>query len=1061
MRFADVFIRRPVFATMLIASLVVFGLFSYRSLGLDLFPNIDFPIVTVTTTLKGASVEEMETGVTKVIEEAVNTIDGIDELRSTTKEGLSLLVVQCVLEKSRDTAAQDVRDKVATVLAQLPVGTDPPVIDKFDVDALPVMGIVLAGRRNLREVTELARRQVKEDIETLAGVGQVIMLGGQERAINISVDPDRLTAQGLSIGEVRDAIQQQNLELPGGRLDQTRRELVVRTMGRVERAVDFGDLIVARGGERPLRVRDIGSAEDGIVEPRTLSRLNGENAVQLVVRKQSGTNTVEVIDRVHAELDRLRTVLPADIDMRVVRDQSLFIKASIDTVRVHMWLGAILVAFTVLLFMRDWRSTVVASIAIPTSVISTFTFMRYMGFTLNNVTMLALVLAVGIVIDDAVVVLENIFRHVEEEGTPPRQAASDGTAEIALAVMATTLSLVIIFLPVAFMAGRVGRFFHSFGLTVAVAIIVSLLVSFTLTPTLSARMLRRRGGHASEGGRLYRLVERAYGRILAWSLEHRWVIVLVAVATVLATGPLFRAVGKTFLPQDDQSEFEISIRTPGGFTLAETSRLFAEIEQRVRGLRGVTDVLATIGDQSGRVKPGEGDVTTGSIYARMVDLRARRFSQFDVMADARRLLAEYPDLRVSVQGVNPFSTGGQRLSDVEFNLRGPDLDRLQAYADRMMTGMRELPGLVDVDTTLAVRTPELRLLIDREKASDQGVSVQDIAATVQTYVAGQPVSKYKEADEQYDIWLRAEAGRRRTPEDVGDLTVRARSGALVRLGNLVRLREDLGPAEIDRVNRQRSVTIVANLLPQLPLATAAAHINRVAASLDMPPLYDVQWTGRAKTLAESNVNFLLAFGLSIVFMYMVLAAQFESFIHPVTIMLALPLTVPYALLSLVCLGEALNVYSMLGLFMLFGIVKKNGILQIDYTNTLRARGVPRDQAIREANRVRLRPILMTTVMLIFGMLPIALGQGPGSGSRGSIARVIVGGQALSLLITLLITPVAYSLFDDLRAWRPSWATAFTLRVRQLVAQRPRPEPETATADASAPPTPRPTRAAQL
>src|SRR5213082_2376843 len=353
MRFADVFIRRPVFATMLIASLVVLGLFSYRGLGLDLFPNVDLPIVTITTTRAGASVEEMETGVTKVLEEAVNTIDGIDELRSITKEGLSSLVVQFVLEKPRDIAAQDVRDKVAGVLVQLPVGTDPPVIEKFDVDAVPVMGIAISGRRNLREVTELARKQVKEDIETLRGVGQVIMLGGQERAINVYVDPDRLTAQGLSIGEVRDAIQRQNLELPGGRLDQTRRELVVRTMGRVERAAEFGDLIVARGGERPLRVRDIGMAEDGIVEPRTLSRLNGENAVQLVVRKQSGTNTVEVIDRVHAELDRLRTVLPADIDMRVVRDQSRFIKASLDTVRLHLWLGAALVAFTVLLFMRD------------------------------------------------------------------------------------------------------------------------------------------------------------------------------------------------------------------------------------------------------------------------------------------------------------------------------------------------------------------------------------------------------------------------------------------------------------------------------------------------------------------------------------------------------------------------------------------------------------------------------------------------------------------------------------------------------------------------------------
>src|SRR5690242_15597978 len=667
MRFADVFIRRPVFATMLIASLVVLGLFSYRGLGLDLFPNIDFPIVTVTTTLKGASVEEMETGVTKVIEEAVNTMDGIDELRSITKEGLSSLVVQFVLEKPRDIAAQDVRDKVAGVLAQLPVGTDPPVIEKFDVDAVPVMSIAIAGRRSLREVTELARKQVKEDIETLPGVGQVILLGGQERAINVYVDPDRLTAQALSIGQVRSAIQQQNLELPGGRLDQTRRELVVRTMGRIEHVPEFNDLIVAHVGDRPLRVRDLGFAEDGTVEPRTLARLNGENAVQLAVRKQSGENTVDVIDRVKAELERLKQVLPDDVEMRVIRDQSRFIKASIETVRLHLWLGAALVAFTVLLFMRDWRSTVVAGVAIPTSIVATFTFMRYMGFTLNNLTMLGLVLAVGIVIDDAVVVLENIFRHIEDEGEPPMAAASSGTAEIALAVMATTLSLVIIFLPVAFMAGRVGRFFHSFGMTVAVAILISLLISFTLTPTLSARLLRRLPPERRHGGRLYRAFERVYVRLLAWSLAHRWVIVLVAIATVASTVPLIRVVGKTFLPLDDQSEFEITIRTPGGWSLGEVSRVFGEIEGHVRNLRGVTDVLTTIGDQTGRVKPGEGDVTSGSIYVKLVDLRERTYSQFDVMDDARKILTDYPDLRTSVHGINPLATSGSRIAEVELN----------------------------------------------------------------------------------------------------------------------------------------------------------------------------------------------------------------------------------------------------------------------------------------------------------------------------------------------------------------------------------------------------------
>jgi HAE1 family hydrophobic/amphiphilic exporter-1 len=1012
MRIADVFIRRPVLATMLVAACVVLGLFSYRSLGVDLYPDMDFPIVTVTTTLKGAGVEETETGVTKVLEEAINTIEGIEELRSTTREGVSVIVVSFVLEKPSEVAAQDVRDKVASVVAQLPTGTDSPVIDKFDVDAVPIMSIAISGRRSLREVTELGRRQIKELIETVPGVGQAILLGGHERAINIFVDPDRLTAQGLSIGQVRDAIARQNIELPGGRLDQTRRELSVRTMGRIENVMDFNDLIVAHVGGRPLHVRDLGYAEDGIVEPRSLTRLNGENAVQLVVRKQSGTNTVEVIAGVKAQLEKLRTALPPDIDLQVVRDQARFITRSIDTVREHLWLGALLVAFTVLLFMRDWRSTIVAGLAIPTSIIAAFTLMRAFGFTLNNLTMLALVLAVGIVIDDAVVVLENIFRRIQDEGEDPVTAASRGTAEIALAVTATTLSLVIIFLPVAFMEGRVGRFFHSFGVTTAVAIMMSLFVSFTLTPALSARMLRPSAG-GGHGGRLYRLLERSYDAILRWSLRHRWAVVLVAVAVVASTVPLFGRVGKTFLAVDDQSEFEISLRTPGGYTLAETGRVMGDIEERLRGLRGVRNVLATIGDQSGRVRPGEGDVTSGSIYVQLVDLEERDFSQFDVMDEVRRILRDYPDLRTSVQGINPLATGGARIADVELNLRGPDLVRLQEYADRLMDGMRQMPGMVDVDTTLAVRTPELRLDIDREKASDLGLNVQDVASTVQTFIAGMPVSKFKEADQQYDIWLRADPGRRRTPQDIADLTVPSRTGQLVRLGNVVRLREAVGPAQIDRLDRQRSITIVANLDHDVPLGDAMAHTERVAAGLDMPALYDIQWGGRAKGLRESNANFALAFALSFLFMYMVLAAQFESFLHPVTILLALPLVIPFALLSLIALGEPLNIYSTLGLFMLLGVVKKNGILQVDYTNTLRARGMERDAAILEANRVRLRPILMTTMMLVLGMIPIALGRGPGAGSRSSIAKVIVGGQLLSLLITLLITPVAYSLFDDL------------------------------------------------
>ena len=1028
MNLADICIKRPVFSTMLILALVVLGLFSYAKLGVDLFPNVDLPTVTVTTTLKGASVEEMETAVAKPIEEAINTIDGIDELRAVIKEGVSTITIQFVLEKNGDVAAQEVRDKVSTVLSQLPVGTDPPVIQKFAVDAMPVMRVAVSGKRNLREVSEIARKQVKEDIETLRGVGQLIMVGRQERTININVDPDKLAAYNLAIAQIKRAIQAQNIEIPGGRVDEQRRELVLRTMGRIEHAEDFNNLIVGNFQGRPIMIRDIGYAENGIVEPRSLARLEGENAVQLIVKKQSGTNTVDVVDRVRARLQQLRSVLPADIRTEVIVDQSRFIKASYEEVKFHLILGAILVALTVFLFMNDWRSTLIASIAIPASIISTFTLMNAMGFTLNNITMLALILAVGIVIDDAVVVLENIFRHVEEKGESAMSAASKATREIALAVMATTLSLLVIFVPLAFMAGRVGRFFKSFGITVAFAVAVSLLISFTLTPMLSSRFLRiKHGGKSSKESRFYSWIEKSYGWILSWSLRHRWTVVVAGIITVLWTVPLFYAIGKNFVPNDDQSEFEIIIQTPGGYTLEETERLFRELEEKIDRLRGVTNILSTIGDITGNVKPGQGDVTSGDIYVRLVDLSQRDYSQFDVMADARKLFQNYPDLRVSVQVVSSFSGGGTRQTDLEFNLRGPNLEKLQEYTDKIIGRMRELPGLVDIDTTLSVRQPELRTLVDRKKASEFGIQIQDIASTLQTFVGGEPVSKYKEEDEEFDVWLRAIKEKRDDPQAVMNLTVPGKDGQLVKIANVANLREDLGPSEIDRYNRQRKVTVVANLLPSLPLGEAVEKVQGFVKELDLPSTYTADFTGRAKVLAETATNFAIAFMLSAIFMYMVLAAQFESFLHPVTIMLALPLTLPFALLSLTLLGQPLDIYAMFGLFMLFGIVKKNGILQIDYTNTLRAQGMERDQAIIEANHARLRPILMTTLMLVFGMLPIALGQGPGAASRASMAKVIIGGQALSLLITLLITPVSYSLFDDLGRAQPfAWVRKKTV-----------------------------------
>jgi HAE1 family hydrophobic/amphiphilic exporter-1 len=1004
---------------MLIAFLVALGLFSYRKLAVDLFPNVDFPIVTVTTTLRGASVEEVESGVTKPLEEAINTIEGIDELRSTTKEGLSQIIVFFTLERDGEAAAQDVRDRVASATTVLPAGTDPPLVNKFDVDAAAIMSIVVAGSRDLREVTEIARRQIKENIETIRGVGSVTLVGGLERAINIDVDTNRLSAYNVSVEQVKAALRTQNLEVPSGRVDQGPKELTLRTMGRVDQVDDFKRLIIGNIHGRPLTIGDVGTVTDGYVEPRNLARLDGDLAVELLIRKQAGTNTVEVIDDVKERLAEIEALLPPDITLRIIRDQSRFIKLSISEVRFHLLLAAVLVSLTVLLFINNLRATVISAIAIPTSLVATFTLMSALDFTLNNITMLALVLATGIVIDDAVVVLENIFRHAEEFGESPMEAAGKATKEISLAVTATTLSLVVIFLPVAFMSGQVGRFFNSYGITVAGSIMVSLLVSFTLTPMLCARYLivRRGGGEASKSGGFYALLDRGYGAALRWSLAHRWVIVLTSIATIAATVPLFSAVGKDFVPHDDQSEFEVTLQTPEGYTLTRTDSAIRTLEAELRKLPGVTHLLTTVGDTSGRLRAGEGPVTQGSVYVQLADLEEREASQFQLMDRARAILTNFPDLRASVQNVSVFVSGGTRLSDIEFNLSGPDLDKLGLYSAQVVDKLRQAEGFVDVDTTLSVRQPEMRVHIDRERASDFGIEIADIAATLRTLVGGEAVTKFKEGQDQYDVWLRAQRPFRNDADALKDLAVPAPDGGLVSLANLATLSEERGPAQIDHYNRQRKVTIVANLRG-IALGEGVERINKIVAGMQLPATYQASFSGNAKSLRETGQNFVIAFGLSLLFMYMILAAQFESFTHPITILLALPLSIPFALVSLVGLNETLNVYSVLGLFMLFGIVKKNGILQIDYTNVLRAQGMERDAAILRANHVRLRPILMTTVMLVAGMVPIALGQGPGSASRASMAKVIIGGQTLCLFLTLLLTPVAYSLFDDLGRLRP-------------------------------------------
>jgi len=1006
MTLSEICVRRPVFATMLVSACVAFGLLSFGKLGVDRTPDVDLPIVTVRTTLRGASPEEVETQVTKIIEDAVSTSEGIDELRSTSLEGVSSVTVNFVLDRKAEEAVQDVRDKVAAVLGELPVGTEPPVITRFDTTAAPILTLVLSGERDLREITDIADKRLLETLQGLRGVGDIQLVGGRTRAFDIELDADRLAEIGLTVADVRTAIQAQNVEVPGGRMESEGREEVLRTVARVTSADELRAMVISERQGAPVTLGSLARVADAEEQPRSLSRLDGVNAVALVVQKQAGTNTVEVVDTVLARVATLERELPEDLHIKVVRDESIFIRRSIHEVELHLVLGAILASLGVLLFMGSFRSTIIAALAIPSSIITTFAVLRALDYTLNNFTLLALTLAVGIVIDDAIVVLENIYRHVEE-GEDPFTAAIRGTKEITLAVVATTLSLIVIFLPTAFMEGRVGRFWQSFGITTAFAIAISLLIALTLTPMLCSRWLKPKK-HVPDGtkkslvARFNGLLDRGYGALVKWSLRWRWLVVLVAIAVVLSTIPLSNEVGKDFIPQDDTNELSVSMTMPEGSDLENASAVATEVERKLRALRGVELMWTRIGAQSG----GD-DVTQVEIYIRIVGLDKRSYSQFDVMNDARAILAPYADLRPSVSTVGNVGGGRTQLS---FSLRGPDLDQLNVYAGQLMDRMRADAGFVDVDSGAAVRKPEVRVIIDRQRAADLGIRAGDVAAALRTMVGGEPVSKIRIGDEQYDVWLRLEPADRDSIETLRGLSLRGREG-LVRLDTIGSFERDRSPAQITRLNRVRQVDVGSNLAG-IPLGTGVERVNAMVAELELPPGYEVVFGGRAKLFDETIRNLLTALMLSLVFMYMVLAAQFESFLHPITILLSLPLSLPFALLSLILMDDTLNIYSAFGVFMLFGIVKKNGILQVDFTNQLIREGVARNEAIVRANVTRLRPILMTTITLIAGMIPIALGRGPGAASRASMANVIIGGQALSLLITLLIVPVAYSLFDD-------------------------------------------------
>ncbi|HVY47237.1 MAG TPA: efflux RND transporter permease subunit [Minicystis sp.] len=1016
---AQICVRRPVFATVLMLVIVVLGAAGYTRLGLDQFPNVDLPFVIVTTRLDGAAPEEVETDISDKIEGAVNTISGIEELRSTSSEGVSIVSIQFDLDKNVDVAAQDVRDKIQTVLQDLPKGIDPPVVSKVDLGAAPVLLVAVKSDKPIREASEIADKIIRRSIESISGVGQVSLVGTRLRQINVRLDPLKLEAQRLTPADVQRAIASQNLSTPGGSVETGPENLTLRVIGKVTSVEALGRIVVREQNQHAVHVDEVATVEDGTADEKTYAALDKQRTVLLQIVKQSGQNTVTVVDAVKKRLADLGQRLPQGTTVEVVRDNSRVIRTGIGAVKEHLMIGALLAAIVVLFFLANARSTVIAATAIPISIIGTFFAMWVAGFTLNFLTLLALALAVGIVIDDAIVVLENIVRYVDEKGYKPYPAAVLATREIGLAVLATTLSLMAVFIPVSFMPGIAGRFLKSFGLTMAFAIAVSLLVSFTLTPSLSARWLTSHKGHGAPSvlerfvDRFYRPLEGVYMRALAWVMRRRWVIIVASLLSLGSCVPIAVTLPGGFLPPDDQAQFEINIRAPEGTSVTSTELVAERIAEQVKRLPGVTHTMVTV---------GEGDQAPsniGKVYVMLTDPEERALGQFQLMQRVRTdILSKLPpELRVTVDEVQLISVGGASTAHVQMALQGPDLDRLATFANDIAAEVKKFKGAVDVDTTLVVGKPEIRATIARERAANLGVQVADVASTLQMFVGGVKVSTYAENGEEYDVRVRAAKAFRADEAALAQLSVPSTKVGTVPLRSVVDLKPGTGPSQIQRIGRRRQITVVANSAPGVGDAAVQSAMDAAIANQHLPPGYTALPVGRSRDTSTTFVNFLMVIGLSFVFMYLILAAQFESWLHPITILLTLPLTVPFALVSLHIFRETLNLFSGLGLLVLFGVVKKNAILQIDHTNHLRSLGMTRADAIMAANKDRLRPILMTTIAFVAGMIPLILSRGVGSAQNRTMSAIVLGGQTLSLLLTLLAVPVAYSLFDDVQEWR--------------------------------------------
>lgn len=1011
---ARISVKRSVFATVLMLVILVLGAVSYKSLGLDFFPNTDIPVVVVTTIQQGAAAEEIESDITDKIEGAVNTISGIDNLSSTSSEGVSIVIVQFTLEKPVDVAAQEVRDKLNQVIPQLPKGIDTPVVSKIDPGAVPVLFLALRSQQPIRETTELADKLVRRKIETIDGVGEVSLVGGRKRQINVILDPVRLRAQGMTALEVQRVLATQNLNIPGGTIETGPGNITLRIAGRVTSLDELNQMIIREQSGHAVRIEDVGRVEDGQEREESYAQYDDDPTVVLSVKKQSGKNTVAVVDAVLNRINEVRSSLPKGVSLDIVYDNSSTIRTSTDAVIEHLILGAAFAVVVVLLFLASGRSTVIAALAIPISIIGTFAMMSALGFTLNFLTLLALALAVGLVIDDAIVVIENIVSYIEKKRMKPFPATIAATKNIGLAVLATTLALMSVFLPVSFMSGIIGRFLRNFGLTMAAAIGVSLFVSFTLTPMLGARWLKLPDENAPPDRltrimeAFYRPIERGYVAALQFSMRHRWLVVLACAVALVSTVPIAKQLTGRFTPPNDKAQFQISIRAPEGTSVAETrliaERVVRDVKQQVPH---VEHALITVGDDS------EKTANLAGVRVLLTDPKKRELNQEDLMNRTRtQVVSKLPKtLRVSVGEVSDISSVGSTAA-INYALTGSDPETLDSLANEITEKLRKVPGAVDVDNSLIVGKPEARVAIDRERAADLGVQVSDIANTLQIFVGGVKASTFPDKSEQYDIRVRGDERFRADPSALSILTVPSAKLGSVPLASVVTVTQTTGPSTIKRVARARQVTILANAAPGVGTTFVENQLKAIGSST-LPTGYQLLPQGQTKEASKLVSQFVTAIALSVLFMYLVLAAQFESWLDPLVVLLVLPLTVPFAFLSLLIFKESINLFSLLGLLVLIGVVQKNAVLQIDHTKQLREEGKSRLDAILEANRDRLRPILMTTLAFVAGMVPLVTAKGIGSGYSRAMAGIVVGGQTLSLLLTLLASPVIYSFIDDL------------------------------------------------